>query len=164
MSTVVSHKGSHRSVTELPEANWIKHKDVIIAWCDGADVEIHREITGWCPYLVGANVKSSSLFSVHDQHRIAQRKPQPGEVWDISGRPYVFHRSADDYPLVSLDGDHAMSVDGGNLTYVAPSIEAYYARRFQRLPSHAKWLDDNDEVNAYVALSVINAAKLGEVK
>ena len=44
MSTTVKHIGDERHWNG-PEENWVAHKDVIKAWCDGKPVEwylLHR--------------------------------------------------------------------------------------------------------------------------
>lgn len=132
MSTTVSHKGSHRSVADLPLENWSKHKDVIIAYCDGADVVVV------IPGGSGNGVDflrpcESPDFVPSHEYRIAQRKPQPGEVIEALCRTAL---------VVCEDGGAVCLSDGCILTAedvaskgrvfkpAAPSVEAYYARKF----------------------------------
>lgn len=131
MSTTVSHKGSHRSVTGLPIESWNKHKNVIIAYCDGADVEVSGVPGKW--------TVCKPDFKTFFEYRVAQRKPQPGEVWfdepgdTKDGCYWLITRGdkAGEIGYVSL-ANHYHKVERPNsLVPAAPSVEAYYAREFR---------------------------------
>lgn len=122
MSTTVSHKGSQRNVKDLPEANWLKHKDVIIAYCDGADVENRHGDRNWHGPII-----TPEWYPDHE-YRIAQRKPQPGEVFyceETKVALLITHECR----FADLDtGTLYANYDGAKRA--APSVEAYYARKF----------------------------------
>lgn len=133
MSTTVSHKGTGpnaRSVKDLPIENWLKHKDVIIAYCDGADVENRHGDRNWHGPII-----TPEWYPDHE-YRIAQRKPAHGEVWEYTtdGKPFLvvnFLGSFGDF--VSLCGNESankFALQAGELVYAAPSVEAYYAGLF----------------------------------
>lgn len=136
MSTTVSHKGSRRSVTELPLENWNRHKDVVIAYCDGADVEI--SIPGGSGNGESYHRKLDNPdWAIGIEYRIAQRKPKAGEVWfdepgdTKDGCHWLITRGdkAGEIGYVSLTNHYHKVERPNSLVPAAPSVEAYYARK-----------------------------------
>lgn len=123
MKTTVSHKGTKRSVTDLPIENWDKHREVIIAWCDGADVEDNAS---------GRWIVGTPGFGSGVDYRIAQRKPQPGEVWRTPDAE-EFYLVTDNLFFIRIDnctGNSYAGVTGA--VYYTPSVKAYLARQLYK--------------------------------
>lgn len=127
MKTKVHHIGEERHWEGLIN-QWNAHSEQIIAWCDGAEIEYFNHHSGrFC------QMHKSDFFSAWDRYRIAQRKPQAGEVWYC--KPY------DDYCLAIARSDGGVdwqSLDGKKsyvactITYAAPSVEAYIASKLHK--------------------------------
>lgn len=131
MSTTVSHKGSHRNVTDLPIENWNKHKDVIIAYCDGADVKGlpigSSDPEDW-------KVLDSPQWQIDRQYEVIDDRPKPGTVWITEDGDPLVKTVSDDYVYgwYDLNTHQSGFVDDleKDITPAAPSVEAYYAGLF----------------------------------
>lgn len=123
-TTVMNIRGEVRE-TEVSIESFDKHRDVIIAYCNGADVERSAMDRPWKP-------SSDPSFRVDCAYRIAQRKPQPGEVWVCrGGNPWIWAEDPQFTGWVELRGkDVDDNTSLGSLKYAAPSVKAYYAREF----------------------------------
>ena len=152
MTTTVKHKGSVHE-WEGPIENWDKHRDVIVAWCDGADIQV----------LGGHYKRPSSIdimnpaFESDSQYRIRPREPKAGEVWiEEEEGPCLI---TDEDTVVWLDGTLAMNNSWSNdrvsseLKYSAPSFRAYFMREVMEqwehehksLDSFTDWLKEQCE-------------------
>jgi len=123
MKTTVKHVGSVRE-WEGPVENSMKHLDVIEHWVDGGEVEY---CIGDGKWLDKMNMPAD--FHIGVQYRINQREPKPGEVWTLRGYAYLIHEFSGDF-YQSLTGREYCKSDSQVLEYAAPSVEAYYARKF----------------------------------
>ena len=149
MTTTVKHKGSVRE-WEGPIKNWDKHRDVIVAWCDGAEVEVHinrKWLTPW----------SHGFYSDMD-YRIKQREPKAGEVWvDSNGSPCIFIED-DNIGFKRINQSDKMVTyfeedQLDEFTYSAPSVRAYFMREVmeqwehehKNLDSFTDWLKEQCE-------------------
>jgi len=125
MKTTVKHVGSVRE-WEGPIENWESHVWEIKYWCDGGGVQFKNVHSGW----VGSDIGYSLAFDSEVECRIKQREPKQSEVWisDELGRSYLMTSTG----WIHLkDGKLCDSNrEGNNMVYSAPSVEAYYARKF----------------------------------
>lgn len=114
--------GSTHTIT-VSEEQYAKHGAVIEHWCDGGEVE--GEVIG----DTGNFQPTTPRWSIGNNFRIAQRKPQVGEVWHCSDTGDALLISSR-YQFVNIaDGtEHGDTYDGA--AYAAPSVKAYYAREF----------------------------------
>ena len=152
MTTTVKHKGSVREWEGSVE-NWDKHRDVIVAWCDGSDIQV-----------LGGHYKRPSYidlmnpaFESDSQYRIKQREPNAGEVWIEEEGPCLI---TDENTVVSFDGTLAANNSWPNdrvlrdLKYSAPSVRAYFMRevmeqwehQHKNLDSFTVWLKEQCEM------------------
>ena len=156
MTTTVKHKGSVHK-WEGPIENWDKHRDVIVAWCDGADVEFRDPKNGT---MYGDKWQSSCphpYWHEYLDYRIKQREPEAGEVWiEEEEGPCLI---TDEDTVVWLDGTLAMNNSWSNervsseLKYSAPSVRAYFMREVMEqwehehksLDSFTDWLKEQCE-------------------
>lgn len=128
MKTIKLSNGKRPDV-ELPYENYQAHQEVVDAWFyEGVEVEFNNpcDSLGFEAHVVGAPSFASEI-----EYRIAQRKPQAGEVWIAPGNtPWLRVGDETDFNgWVTLEGNDADSDTGiGALTYAAPSVKAYYAR------------------------------------
>jgi len=156
MKTIVKHVGSGGPDREWegPIENWEAHVWEIKHWCDGGEVEYCIDDDHWSDKM-----NMAADFHVGIEYRIKQREPKPGEVWLDEIHPFIKLHESDSisYDWINLTNNcYSLFTTYGlkDLTYAAPSVEAYYARKFK------KECDDNVdlELEAYSVLE--NAAQL----
>jgi len=142
MKTTVKHVGSGGPDREWEglEENWLAHRDVIIHWCDDGEVE-------YCQGLSWTRKRDDLEFVIDCEYRIKQREPKCGEVYEVSGDFYIVH-PLNDHAWIRLDGQGFVTSNHQDAKYSAPSVEAYYARKF---------LSDAKE-NRYFTEEVLKAA------
>ena len=123
MKTTVKHVGSAIGRKwEGPEDASIAHRAVIEHWCDGGEVEIKTcvdEVWYSC----------DPQFAHNREYRIKQRKAKAGEVWVCKkSLPYVYNYDLKEF--VNIWSNQNLESVMKTLSYAAPSVEAYYARKF----------------------------------
>lgn len=134
MKTTVKHVGSVRE-WEGPEYASIAHRAVIEHWCDGGEVEIKT--------CVGEAWDSCDPQFAHNrEYRIKQREPKPGEAWENKHGPWVY-RTHGGWACL-MDGKSSPEVEDQPMKYAAPSVMAYFARKF---------LDDHPQDTLYSVLT-----------
>jgi len=109
---------------EGPLDNYNAHKEVVEHWCDGGEVEIEDHQDQWIP--------CEPQFASNRNYRIKQREPKRGEVWVhiTAGVRIRTPNNNHNDGWVGVDGIPSTVVDWTKtLTYSAPSVEAYYARK-----------------------------------
>ncbi len=122
--------------------SWEAHANFIIEWTNGAHLEQNmNQIQGgkWFPV-------DEPTFNSSYSYRIAQRKPQAGEVWVEEGKAMIVNHEC---CFVQLD-DGMMFSEAPNATYAAPSVKAYYAREM---------LEDYENQSAHLLVVVQAAAE-----
>jgi len=135
MKTTVKHVGSDEDRNwEGPEENWLAHKSVIIHWCDGGEVEYSIDDYLWIDHM-----NTPADFHSDVKYRIKQREPKAGEVWVEDHCIYLLHINGETF--FDLEGCYMTDGSGIDLTYAAPSVEAYYARKFMECTSESMSLD-----------------------
>ncbi len=117
-----------------PLENYEKWKKEIEHWCDGGEVEAKGCNAQWA----GGHY---CFDSEELEYRIKQRDPNYGEVWLIGSAktPCVFRDTDNNYKFVRLDGYTSYTTEL-SLEYAAPSVEAYYAM---------KWNADTDDMDIH---------------
>lgn len=127
----ISFRGTEKTWVG-PLANWDKHSNIIMEWCDGAKVDVAGKNGVFYPL----NYTGRPSFLVDHSYRISKRGPKDGEVWGIktSGGPH-------DNPFPRIDcvfyGDKFYSLKGAAAYLVSPaaefvaaSVEEYYREQF----------------------------------
>lgn len=76
-------------------------------------------------------------FASDAEYRIAQRKPQAGEVWELNGQAGLatsdgFTRLSDGRTCEGLDPNSEQHLLGKTTIYAAPSVESYYASKLYK--------------------------------
>jgi hypothetical protein len=125
MKTTVKHVGSERewkgSINQ-----WEKHKECIIHWCDGGEVEFRFfNKSDWV-------CSDDVIFRTDCYYRKKQRVPKVGEVWGNCNKVWV--RAIDE----SEDFDGWFRIDGQlvdtntsteDLVFLSNNLEEYYKKR-----------------------------------
>lgn len=129
MKTTEKHVGSVRE-WEGPIEDWEAHRLVIEHWCDGGDVQI---------ILIGGAGNGDDYYRdvsgpefTHDLvFCIKQREPKPGEVWvDEDGDAIHIPFDCEKWQFINKSGYKSHKYPITDIKYSAPSVEAYYARKF----------------------------------
>lgn len=83
---VVEIAGSSSTLL-VSQEQWKQHGAVIVAFADGSEIEHSRDSPkaafGWT--LCGA-----PTWRLDCNYRVKEPSPKPGEVWNLSGAPYLF--------------------------------------------------------------------------
>lgn len=125
MTTTIKHTVSNPETGrsfEATQEQWEKYEDVIVHWVEGGDVE----------FFDGALWISASnpVFSGATEYRKAQRKPKAGEVWRMRSTDLHFLFSGGKFVCISQNKGDPGDLPLCSWEYIAPSIEAYFAREF----------------------------------
>jgi len=125
MKTTVKHVGSVRE-WEGSMMSWHRHCDLIPKWCDGEDVEYQVTADKW-----SSNISWTADFHEDVNFRIKQREPKPGEVWiDSEGDALHIPFDCERWQFIDRLGYKNHNHPMIDIKYNAPSLEAYYARKF----------------------------------
>lgn len=123
--------------------DWNAHSFVIKHWCDGGDVDYYTG-SAW------GRIQDPEFLHT-EQYRIAERKPQPGEVWILDENPFLYIRVSDDYHWQSPDGQDRRRDGIHKPKYAAPNVLAYAASCIM------------DEVSAFEGFSDLTPMSQAEV-
>jgi hypothetical protein len=104
---------------------WEKHKECIVHWCDGGEVEWLRDNNDLVEVFY-------PFFAIENEYRKKQRAPKAGEVWEQSGW-YSWLRVEDVNGnfngWVSVDGCNVSKIpEPDNLKFIASSLGEYYSK------------------------------------
>lgn len=117
-----------KNVWEGSMEQWEKHKDCIVHWCSGGDVELKDEQSN--KFLICKN----PAFHVKNTFRVMVRKPKAGEVWSIkNGEVFLVSfipSYSDPYPVTNLSSGVGAAGLKDLDKFVADSVEQYFAHKF----------------------------------
>lgn len=122
---------------DLTEDQHRSHNDVLCHWCRGGDIET-KDNSGrdqiWSDLADSSRQHITGLLGNGWLFRVKERKPKTGEVWVGYGKAMVRtvngRDNHDAAAWYDLDDNRPHGVDMSDIEYAAPSVEAYFARKF----------------------------------
>lgn len=110
-----------------------EHGEIVDHWVEGGDVDMFA-FGSWVPLTC-----ESPDFFIDTNYRKKQREPKAGEVWQIGNYLCICCDTLGKMKFYRITGDQRFSVDVSEKKYLAPSIEAYFARKFLNSNAPASW-------------------------